>query len=170
MDAILTCARLGISINGKYLFVTTFPCHNCTRHIIASGIRKVYYIEPYPKSKAPYLHSDAIRFDDNYHENDNRIPFVQFVGVGPRRYLDLFSLQLSNGREIERKDVQNRPSIPPKPGRLPRSQMIPLSYLEREERLQGDFKEILRKLQGIQTEDERPEQVSDNDTKPQESQ
>ena len=166
MDAILTCARLGISIKGKYLFVTTFPCHNCTRHIIASGIKKVYYIEPYPKSKALDLHSDAIRFDDNNVEGDNRIPFVPFVGVGPRRYLDLFSLQLSTGRDIERKDAQNRPNIPLKQDRLPRSQMIPLSFLEREERLQGDFKEIVRKLQGVQTEDEEPKQVSEDSAKP----
>src|SRR5438270_7278072 len=41
MDALLTCARLGIPVRGKKLFVTTFPCHNCTRHIIAGGIFKV---------------------------------------------------------------------------------------------------------------------------------
>ena len=32
MDALLTCDRLGISVKGKRLFTTTFPCHNCTRH------------------------------------------------------------------------------------------------------------------------------------------
>jgi deoxycytidylate deaminase len=38
MDALLTCARLGIEVKGKRLFTTTFPCHNCTRHLIAAGV------------------------------------------------------------------------------------------------------------------------------------
>src|SRR5690606_30401892 len=29
-------------INGK-LFCTTYPCHNCARHIIAAGIKEVYF-------------------------------------------------------------------------------------------------------------------------------
>jgi len=165
MDAILTCARLGISIKGKYLFVTTFPCHNCTRHIIASGIKKVYYIEPYPKSKALDLHSDSIRFEDSDVEGEQRIPFVPFVGIGPHRYLDLFSLQLSSGRDIVRKDAQNRPNIPLKPNRPPRVPMVPLSFLEREERLQADFKEIVRKLQGVLSENETDLEREESSTK-----
>jgi deoxycytidylate deaminase len=30
----------------------SFPCHMCARHIIATGLREVVYIEPYPKSVA----------------------------------------------------------------------------------------------------------------------
>lgn len=149
MDALLTCARLGISVKGKYLFVTTFPCHNCTRHIIASGIEKVFYIEPYPKSKAPDLHRDSIKLDDRDVKGDKRIPFVPFVGIGPCRYLDFFSLQLSSGREITRKDGQNRLIVPEKTDRPPRVPMVPLSFLEREARLQSEFKDVVWKLQGV---------------------
>ncbi len=46
MDALLSCARNGVSPVGAELFATTFPCHNCTRHIITAGIRRVVYIEP----------------------------------------------------------------------------------------------------------------------------
>ncbi|WP_353068158.1 anti-phage dCTP deaminase [Tunturibacter empetritectus] len=60
MEAILSCARKGISTVGKTLYTTTFPCHNCARHIVGAGIKKVVYIEPYPKSKAKELHDDAI--------------------------------------------------------------------------------------------------------------
>jgi len=58
MSAICDAARLGRSIKGSTLYCTTFPCHNCTKHIIAAGIRRVVYMEPYPKSKAKYLHEN----------------------------------------------------------------------------------------------------------------
>jgi deoxycytidylate deaminase len=45
MDALLTCARSGVSPQGGVLYATTFPCHNCTRHIVAAGIERVLYIE-----------------------------------------------------------------------------------------------------------------------------
>jgi deoxycytidylate deaminase len=149
MDAILTCARLGIGVHGKYLFVTTFPCHNCTRHIITSGIKRVYYIEPYPKSRARDLHADAICFDEREAKRTGKIPFLPFVGIGPRRYLDLFSLDLSSGRMIERKDNDGIPIVPARPMRPPRVPMAPLSYLEREDKLLSDFRLVLRKLQGV---------------------
>jgi deoxycytidylate deaminase len=46
MEALLACARSGRSARDAVLYTTTFPCHNCTRHIIAAGISKVIYIEP----------------------------------------------------------------------------------------------------------------------------
>jgi deoxycytidylate deaminase len=148
MDAILTCARLGISVRGNYLYVTTFPCHNCTRHIIASGIRRVYYVEPYPKSKARDLHSDAICFDEEEAENFGKIPFLPFVGIGPRRYLDFFSLDLSSGHAISRKGDDNKPVVLPKTERPPRVSLNPLSYLESEDKLLVEFEILLRELQG----------------------
>jgi len=60
MDAILSAARTGHSTVGGRLFVTTFPCHYCARHIVSSGIDEVQYIEPYPKSQALGLHADSI--------------------------------------------------------------------------------------------------------------
>jgi deoxycytidylate deaminase len=148
MDAILTCARLGISVRGNYLYVTTFPCHNCTRHIIASGIRRVYYVEPYPKSKARDLHSDAICFDKKGAEESGRIPFLPFVGIGPRRYLDFFSLDLSSGRLIKRKGEGNKPLVPAKIDRAPRVSLNPLSYLESEDKLLVEFTSTLKNFQG----------------------
>lgn len=63
MDAILSASRAGVSPVGCRLFVTTFPCHYCARHIVSAGVYEVQYIEPYPKSKALGLHSDAIATD-----------------------------------------------------------------------------------------------------------
>jgi deoxycytidylate deaminase len=60
MDALLSAARSGVSPVGSRLFVTTFPCHFCARHIVSAGVYEVQYIEPYPKSRALTLHGDAI--------------------------------------------------------------------------------------------------------------
>lgn len=57
MEAMLSCARIGISTKDATLYGTTYPCHNCAKHIIATGITRVVYIEPYPKSKALEFHT-----------------------------------------------------------------------------------------------------------------
>jgi deoxycytidylate deaminase len=49
MSAITDAARRGLSVQGATLYCTTFPCHICARHIISSGIKRVVYIEPYPR-------------------------------------------------------------------------------------------------------------------------
>ena len=45
MDAIVTVARSGIvGIVGSTMYVTTYPCHNCAKHIIDSGIKRVVFL------------------------------------------------------------------------------------------------------------------------------
>src|SRR5207244_3956191 len=84
MSALMSAGRLGTPVVGAWAYTTTFPCHECTRHLIASGISRVYYIEPYPKSLAERLHDDAIVIDPNKPPTD-RVAFLPFVGVAPRR-------------------------------------------------------------------------------------
>jgi deoxycytidylate deaminase len=131
MEAILACARSGRSPRGASLYVTTFPCHNCTRHVIAAGIAKVYYIEPYAKSKALQLHGDAITDQEGPSDGGRKIPFLSFIGIGPRRYLDLFSLSLGTGYPIERK-VDGKKVAWLRAKATPRLQMPAVSYLIRE--------------------------------------
>jgi deoxycytidylate deaminase len=130
MEAILACARSGRSPREAFLYVTTFPCHTCTRHIIAAGIARVYYIEPYAKSKAFQLHDDAIS-DREDTTTKGKIPFLPFIGIGPRRYLDLFSLSLGTGYPIERK-VDGKKAEWSRTKATPRLQMPAVSYLTRE--------------------------------------
>ncbi|WP_415915445.1 deaminase [Pseudomonas amygdali] len=61
MHALLTAGETkgGQIRNGK-LFVTTYPCHSCARHLVAAGVKEVYFLEPYRKSLATRLHSDSI--------------------------------------------------------------------------------------------------------------
>ncbi len=135
MDAVLTCARSGVSPNGAILYTTTFPCHNCTRHIIAAGIERVFYIEPYAKSKAEELHEDEIVVEeklDRKRGRSRRLPFTHFVGIGPRRYFDLFSLTLSTGHELIRKKDGEILKIN-EANAWTRIPLSPYSYLEKEE-------------------------------------
>jgi len=89
MDALIKLSRkAGRGARGCSMFVTTYPCHNCAKHIIASGIDKVYYIEPYEKSLAYELHSDAIALD--FEESKDKVKFIPFQGVSPRRYPEFF--------------------------------------------------------------------------------
>jgi cytidine deaminase len=81
-------------------------------------------------------------------EASGKIPFLPFIGVGPRRYLDFFSLDLSSGRPIMRKDNDDKPIVLPKTERPPRVPLIPLNFLEREDKLMDDYKDVLKKLQG----------------------
>jgi deoxycytidylate deaminase len=89
MAAIVDAARRGVGISDCIMYVTAFPCHLCARHIVASGIRKVVYIEPYPKSLAAELYPDSIKVEGDAHCSDQVI-FEPFVGVSPRQYMQLF--------------------------------------------------------------------------------
>ena len=89
MEAILNIARSGKSSTlGAVMYTTTYPCHNCARHIIAAGISRVVYIEPYEKSLAMKLHSDAISIDQ---ASSGKVLFENFQGVSPTRYTTLFA-------------------------------------------------------------------------------
>jgi cytidine deaminase len=105
MAAISDAARRGIAINGSTLYCTTFPCHMCARHIIAAGVGRVVYVEPYPKSLTKQLHSDAACIDYDTSAPSNAVRFVPFNGIGPRRYFDLFEMSTprkdGNGRALD---------------------------------------------------------------------
>ncbi|MBU0588187.1 MAG: CMP deaminase [Gammaproteobacteria bacterium] len=88
MHAILGASRLaGDKIVGGKIFVTTYPCHSCARHIVAAGISEVHYIEPYRKSLATRLHDDALTEEVN---SRTMVRLLQFDGIAPRRFIDLF--------------------------------------------------------------------------------
>lgn len=47
MNALLYCAKEGISVKNSTCYVTHFPCLNCTKALIQAGISKIYYREGY---------------------------------------------------------------------------------------------------------------------------
>lgn len=114
MDAIIQSARKGNpSIQGSFLFTTTYPCHSCARHIVAAGIRAVYFIEPYEKSMAIQLHEDAIEHEPINGDADwasdasfDKVAFLHFEGVAPSRFTSLF-YALDNRKDKTGKMIDN---------------------------------------------------------------
>jgi deoxycytidylate deaminase len=88
MNALLDAARRGVPVQDATVYTTTFPCHNCARHIVGAGIARVVFVEPYPKSKARDLHEDSIAI--GVADGGDAVAFKPFVGVAPRRYLSVF--------------------------------------------------------------------------------
>jgi len=55
MNAIIWAAREGISIEGATIYVTLEPCSECSKNVIASGIKRIVYAKEYE-----YTHSKVI--------------------------------------------------------------------------------------------------------------
>lgn len=47
MNAICDCANRGVCCKDAVIYITHYPCINCCKAILASGIKKIYYIEDY---------------------------------------------------------------------------------------------------------------------------
>lgn len=108
MSVLMAAVRVGSSVRGATLYCTTFPCHSCARPIVAAGIRRVVFVEAYPKSKAAKLHGDVMTLvDEDSGETTlaslteklahRRTEFAPFPGVGPRRYFDLILHEAGDG-------------------------------------------------------------------------
>jgi deoxycytidylate deaminase len=114
MAAILDAARRGQAIRGATLYTTTFPCHNCAKHIVGAGIGSVVYIAPYPKSLAEDLHPDSIEIDPIDDPCDH-VVFRPFVGIAPLSYLPIFEKvgprKTDDGRAIEFVPATARPKL-----------------------------------------------------------
>lgn len=62
MNALLQCAKLGVSTEGAEIYVTHFPCLPCTKAILQAGIKKIHYL-------------------NNYRNNEYAQNLIQHVGV-----------------------------------------------------------------------------------------
>jgi deoxycytidylate deaminase len=100
MAALLDAAKRGVAVKNAILFSTTFPCQNCAKHIIASGIQVVVYMDPYPKSLTDILHEDVkhgpmLTLNELQHApvGEDTIYFGTYLGVAPRMYMQLFPMR-----------------------------------------------------------------------------
>jgi cytidine deaminase len=145
MEAVLAAARVGVSTREAILYTTTFPCHQCARLIVAAGIRRVVYIEPYPKSRALELHRDAIwAYDDEAAPHANALRLEPFLGIAPHRYVDLFSVTSANGIPRDRKMKASGERIRWNASTsLPKIEMLPLSYLDLEAKALYQLKKFM---------------------------
>lgn len=103
MAAICHAALRGVSIRDATLYCTTFPCHICASLIVAAGIGRVVYIEPYPKSRVPEMYPDSIALAHQDTAVEGRVVFAPFMGVSPLRHADLFSWAAKKLDDVEPK-------------------------------------------------------------------
>lgn len=54
-NTIIQCAVYGVSSNGSTLYTTHQPCTICTKILIAGGVKRIVYEEPYPDKFAQSL-------------------------------------------------------------------------------------------------------------------
>ncbi len=81
-NALLQISKVGgMSIKGGTIYTTTYPCELCAKKLYQTGIRTVYYTEPYPESI-----SDEVFFKDGV-KSIQRVPFE---GVKSYSYFRLY--------------------------------------------------------------------------------
>ena len=150
MEAIVSVARGGKSgIVGATMYVTTFPCHSCARHIVASGIERVMFIEPYSKSLALELHSDSLSQVD---DNSGRVLFLQYEGVAPKNIVRLFKNGIErklHGKLVHTRPAEAHPVFP-----------SPLDGFTRREQI------VVRKIKGLEKGSEKVEEASKGEKGP----
>ncbi|KRL01381.1 ComE operon protein 2 [Liquorilactobacillus capillatus DSM 19910] len=62
MNAVLQCAKFGIATADAEIYVTDFPCLQCTKMLLQAGIKKIYYLR-------------------NYHNNDYAMRLLKLKNV-----------------------------------------------------------------------------------------
>ena len=62
MNALLQCARFGTSTDGASVYVTDFPCLQCTKSLLQAGITQINYLR-------------------NYHNGDYAMRLITLKGV-----------------------------------------------------------------------------------------
>lgn len=127
MDAIISVARKGGRIDdGCILYTTTYPCHSCARHIVAAGIERVVFLEPYQKSLALELHGDSISEGG---DADKKVKFEPYQGVSPRLYEKVYR------KNTELKDGKTGIYIVPNDGQSAKRSLFKLSFTDLEEQV-----------------------------------
>jgi deoxycytidylate deaminase len=137
MHAILNAGKTaGMRIGRGKLFVTTYPCHSCARHIVAAGISEVYYIEPYRKSLAIKLHGDAISEQEM---DKDKVRILAYDGVAPSRYLTLFRVppnsRKKNGKLITMSLKSSSPRLEKSMEALPALEALVVKSLDEKDLL-----------------------------------
>lgn len=88
MNALADAARFRRSTTGATLYCTTMPCHMCTKLIIASGISRVVFIQPYGKSLVDELFEDSVNLEGG--SQAGYVNYDTLTGVTPNGFKRAF--------------------------------------------------------------------------------
>lgn len=102
INALLQCSKYGSPVEGASLYVTHFPCLQCSKAIIQAGIRHVFYATDYKNDEY------AMKLFAQSGVSVQHIPFderkVDFSGNGKKELFDDL-LQLLNELGANEKDL-----------------------------------------------------------------
>jgi dCMP deaminase len=59
-NALCDCAKRGVSCDGSTAYITHYPCIICTRLLLASGIKKIKYLEDYKNDELVKVFTDEL--------------------------------------------------------------------------------------------------------------
>lgn len=142
MNAIVQAARRGVRLDGTTMFCTTYPCHMCARHLLAAGVARVVYIEPYPKSLTTELYKHSVR-SDNECADPKAMALEPFVGAAPRLFGRVFE-----AAEPDRKSADGAVIEWDRSKSRPRFESMYESHIERELIMRMEFAAALRADKG----------------------
>ncbi|MFO2972833.1 deaminase [Legionella pneumophila serogroup 10] len=131
--AICTAALKGASTKNTTLYCNTYPCHLCTKKIIACGIKRIVYIHPYPKSRAETLYDGIIIDKPEPSDNiEGRVIFESYRGFSPKKYPYVFNLKYKKRYDATTKLIIPREEVAFHPQIIYVSNYTPLGYLLKE--------------------------------------
>ncbi len=82
----------GTQIQGGYLFVTASPCELCPKKSFQLGIKRIYYIDPYPGISQKHIIS---------YNNGEKPEMHLFYGAIGNAYMELYSQRIPYKDELE---------------------------------------------------------------------
>ena len=59
-NALCDCAKRGVSCDGSTAYITHYPCIICARLLLASGIKKIKYLEDYKNDELVKVFTDEL--------------------------------------------------------------------------------------------------------------
>ncbi|CEG27937.1 dCMP deaminase [Bacillus sp. B-jedd] len=73
MNALLQCAKFGVPTGGAEIYVTHFPCLQCSKAIIQAGIKTVYFASDYKN------HPYAMELFEKANVRTEKVPLEETV-------------------------------------------------------------------------------------------
>lgn len=75
MNAVLQCAKFGSVTDNSEIYVTDFPCLQCTKMLLQSGVKKIHYLRNYHNDdyaisllERNHVSFEQVKVDKNYIE------------------------------------------------------------------------------------------------------
>lgn len=83
-NCISDCAKRGIPVDQAIVYITHFPCLNCTKLLISSGIQKIVYFQDYKNDELVHKMLDS-----------KKIKIYQFSILNQEPYYELKSISIN---------------------------------------------------------------------------